>query len=249
MASMHDNNLSAFSTAEWVSVPFEIRPQNVFDQIVTILFDVQECLFLAKQIIQSSEEDSKAYLELQLKGSTQTTISKLIIWEKQFMPVFCHRDTSDPGEDTSTSSTSSSDPTTKPHDLVPSFRFASMPEAALFSLYHAAALVIYQLLVITQDGAELDVEHLNIHTSEILRAYKYVRKVTNKAPTSNLGPIMMVPQLKLAAMWSAGEKDRMMARRMLIRIGQHQSFALGSIWDMPDAYFANVAQYVGTLVR
>lgn len=243
---MYESKLPGFASPEWTSIPFEIHPANIFDQIVTILFDVQSSSAIANDFIHANDHANRIQLESALRTSVRNTRQKLIHWEQQLMPPPSAEGAGDNSADTSSTSSSASSPAQPPphNDDLPSFPFSSMPEAALLSLYHSAYIIVYRLLALTGDGEAGDADRLLMHTQEILRAYKFVRKVTDKGPTSNLGPVMMVPQLKIASLWGSEESDRVMATGFLKRIGQRQSFALGSIWDLPDGYFANVACHV-----
>ncbi|KAH0594398.1 hypothetical protein MHUMG1_07748 [Metarhizium humberi] len=246
IATMYENRLSGFASPEWTGIPFEIHPPNVFDQIVTILFGIQACLATAHGVIQT--RDLAANVEVQLRALAEATVAKLLQWEQQFMPPPTIQEMNGVCED-SWPSASSPSPPTRPsaaHDRFPPAHFTSMPEAALLSLYHAACIVACRLLAVARDDVA-DGDGLLVHTQEIIRAYKFVERVTDKAPTSNLGPVMMVPQLKMASLWGVDESQRVMAMRMLKRVGQHQSFALGDIGDLQDGYFASVASWAVAL--
>ncbi|EFY92447.1 hypothetical protein MAC_01413 [Metarhizium acridum CQMa 102] len=242
---MYENKLSKFASPEWTCIPFEIHPPNVFDQMVTILVDVEACLATAHELIPTHDLAGRAKLEL--RASAEATVAKLLRWERQFVPPLTIQEMNGIFEEKSWPSVPSPSPPTRPdtaHDTFPSSHFASMPEAALLSLYHAACIVVYRLLAAARDDVSADVDRLLMHTREIIRAYKFVERVADKAPTSNLGPVMMVPQLKMASVWGVDESQRVRAMHMLKRVGQHQNFALGDIGDLQDAYFASVASWV-----
>lgn len=246
IATMYENRLSGFASPEWTCVPFEIHPPNVFDQIVTILFDVQACLATAHGLTRTHGFAARA--KVQLRALAEATVAKLWQWEQQFMPPSTIQEMNGVCKDGWPSASSPSPPTgpSAAHDRFPPAHFTSMPEAALLSLYHAACIVACRLLAVARDDVA-DGDGLLVHTQEIIRAYKFVERVTDKAPTSNLGPVMMVPQLKMASLWGVDESQRVMAMRMLKRVGQHQSFALGDIGDLQDGYFASVASWAVAL--
>jgi hypothetical protein len=243
---MYESKLPNFADSDWTCIPFELHPPNLFDQIVTILFDVQSCLAIANIMIQANDDADRPRLESHLRTLAGNTKSKLVYWEQQLMPPSSIEDASNDFANPLPSCSSSVSPPAQPHTLhgpnTP-IQFVNMPEAALLSLYHAAYIIVLRLLALAGEHQVVDHDPITRHTQEILRAYKFVRKVTGKGPTSTLGPVMMVPQLKIASLWGAEECHREMATSLLKRIGQRQSYALGSIWDSPDAYFANVASY------
>ncbi|KAK2595208.1 hypothetical protein QQS21_007061 [Conoideocrella luteorostrata] len=235
IAAMQQDRVSIFSSLEWMTVPFEVQPANIFDFIVTILINVQSCLSVGNKLLQN--DTRRASLEPHLKQLLHQTTSKLNKWEKEFLPLMTNfsSDAMLPSSRVDTHESRS--------NLHPQILFNSLPEAALLSLYHAASLVVAGLSALAHPTMATDRNHQQIHTQEIFRACDFISSNSDSEPSSKLGPIMMVPQLKMAALWSVDEHDRNAATCMLIQIGTKRHFALEGIWHRSAGYFAGVASY------
>ncbi|PNP43712.1 hypothetical protein TGAMA5MH_04685 [Trichoderma gamsii] len=122
------------------------------------------------------------------------------------------------------------------HFMLP---YTDIPSAALVSLYDAANISLLRLLHLVSPTASLYDARIQQHTQSILSAHEMIIAKSSSEP--GRGSIMMVQQLKIAALWSSSSQQRAVAVKML------QGFRKGGFAGISapsHEYFADVAAYI-----
>jgi hypothetical protein len=230
---MADNRLHPFASPQWTTIPFERHPKLIFDNLVGVLFAVLRCLSTADQLIVSDSKNT-GELQVQLSNLIQSARRQLSEWRSEAMFYASLKEdqitpASETGEDTATSL----DPR---HFILP---YTDIPTAALVSFYDAANIIVLRLLHLVSPTAFLYDARIQHHTQSILSAHEMISEKSSSEP--GRGSIMMVQQLKIAAMWSSSSQQRAEAVRML------QGFRKGGFAGISapsHEHFADVAAYI-----
>lgn len=231
---MADNRLHPFASPQWTTIPFEKHPKLIFDNLVDVLFAVLRCLSTANDLI-ASDISSANQLQTKLGNHIQDARLHIHAWRSEAM--FCtslkEEDQSPSVSETEQDITTSLDPR---HFMIP---YTDIPTASLVSLYDAANVIVLRLLHLVSPTASLYDSRIRQHTKSILSAHEMFGEKFSSAP--GRGSIMMVQQLKIAALWSSSLQQRAVAVRML------QGFRKGGFAGISapsNEYFADVAAYV-----
>lgn len=232
---MAENEVSAFASEAWMTIPFEIYPKLVFDQLIDALFGVQRCLSVASQLIRSAEHEA-CELVTKLDKLLQDAMFQMHEWWSGCISsgVFGQTKLME-GSNSRTESIFSVD---LKEPLLP---FTNIPAAALSSLYDAANLIIFRLSHLVSPSAALYDMRIQKHAQSILSAYHFIIAASGPAP--DRGSIMMVLQLKVVSLWSSSSQQRALALEML-QGEKVQGGGLSDVAAVSHEYFADVAAHI-----
>lgn len=231
---MADNRLHPFASSQWTTIPFENHPKLIFDNLVDVLFAVLRCLSTANDLIASDINDAHQ-LQAELGILIQDARLQIHEWrlEAMFYTSLKEEDQSPSVSETEYDVAKSLDPR---HFMLP---YTDIPSAALVSLYDAANIIVLRLLHLVSHTASLYNARIQQHTQSILSAHEMISEKFTSKP--GRGSIMMVQQLKIAALWSSSSQQRAVAVSML------QGFRRGGFAGISapsHEYFADVAAYI-----
>lgn len=232
---MTQNEETAFASAEWMAIPFEVHPKMIFDQLIDILFAVQKCLLVANKLIRTVDEDATE-LMTDLDELIQDAMLQIHGWWIGFISSGGFRDAT--GKKTFGFETNPDLWCGLKEPLLP---YTNIPEAALSSLYDAANVIILRLLHLVSASAAFYNLRVQNHAQSILSANHFINATSGPAP--DRGSTMMVLQLKVASLWSSSSKQRDMAIAML-HGEKVQAGGLSDISSPSDEYFADVAAHI-----
>ncbi|KAM0519014.1 hypothetical protein ACHAPE_004005 [Trichoderma viride] len=232
VAAMADNRLHPFASPQWTTIPFESHPKLIFDNLVDVLFAVLICLSTANQLIASDANNSR---ELQAELSKLIHSARLQIheWKSEALFYVSLKEDQIPSVSDTEDAATSLDPR---YFMLP---YTDIPSAALVSLYDAANIIVLRLLHLLSPTASLYDARIRQHTQSILSAHEMISEKSRSEP--GRGSIMMVQQLKIAALWSSSSQQRSAAVKML------QGFQKGGFAGISapsHEYFADVAAYI-----
>lgn len=233
VAAMAENRLHPFASPQWTTIPFESHPKLIFDKLVDVLFAVLRCLSTATLLIASDVNNAR---ELQEELSKLIQSARLQIHEWRLEAMFyvsLKEDQSPSVSEPEDDAAASLDPRSF---MLP---YTDIPSAALVSLYDAANLIVLRLLHLVSPTASLYDARIQQHTQSILSAHDMISDKSSSEP--GRGSIMMVQQLKIAALWSSSSQQRAPAVNML------QGFRKGGFAGISapsHEYFADVAAYI-----
>lgn len=230
---MADNRLHPFASPQWTTIPFESHPKLTFDNLVDVLFAVLRCLSTANRLI-ASDANNKRELQIELGNLIQDARLRIHQWRSEAMFYVSLKEDQSP---------SISDPEEDPaksldarHFMLP---YTDFPSAALVSLYDAANIIVLRLLHLVSPTASSYDARIQQHTQSVLSAHEMISEKSRSEP--GRGSIMMVQQLKIAALWSSSSQQRAAAVKML------QGFQKGGFAGISapsHEYFADVAAYI-----
>ncbi|GFP52821.1 beauvericin cluster-specific repressor BEA4 [Trichoderma asperellum] len=234
VAAMADNRLHPFASPQWTTVPFEKHPKLIFDHLIDVLFAVLRCLSTANDLI-SSDVNHTRQLQAKLNNLIQDARLQIHEWRSEAMFYTTGRqdDQSASVSETEQDIATSLDPR---HFMLP---YTDIPSAALVSFYDAANIIVLRLLHLVSPTASLYNARIRQHTQSILSAHEMISE--KSSPEPGRGSIMMVQQLKIAALWSASSQQRAVAVNML-RGFRKGGFA--GISAPSHEYFADVATHI-----
>jgi hypothetical protein len=233
---MADNRLHSFASPQWTTIPFENHPKLIFDKLVDILFAVQRCLATANRLIASDIDDAHQ-LQIELGILIQDARLQIQEWRSESMLYVPLKEEQDDQETPLLTNeddiATSSDPR---HFMLP---YTDVPSAALISLYDAANIIVLRLLFLVSPTAASYDSRVRQHTQSILSAHEMISAKSSSVPGRS--SIMMVQQLKIAALWSSSSQQRAVAVNML------QGFRKGGFAGISapsHEYFADVAAHI-----
>lgn len=233
VAAMADNRLHPFASPQWTMIPFESHPKLIFDNLVDVLFAVLRCLSTANHLISSGASNTRE-LQAELGNLIQDARLQIHEWRSEAMfYVSLKGDQSPSVTETEADVATSLDPR---HFMLP---YTDIPSAALVSLYDAANIIVLRLLHLVSPTASLYDARIQQHTQSILSAHEMISEKFSSEP--GRGSIMMVQQLKIAALWSSSSQQRAAAVKML------QGFRKGGFAGISapsHEYFTDVAAYI-----
>lgn len=230
---MAENELHPFASPPWTTVPFATHPKVTFDKLVDILFAAQRCLSIANRLI-TCEIDDAHKLKTELRTLIQDAMFQIQQWHSECV---LSQEALKRGEKPVSVSdddfTTSSDPR---HFLLP---YTDVPSAALVSLYDAANIILLRLLHLVSPTAASHDARVRQHTQSILSAHDMVTVAPSSVPGRS--SIMLVLQLKVAALWSSSSRQRAVAVKMLKGF---QDGGFAGISAPSHEYFADVVAYI-----
>ncbi|CAM1508677.1 Fc.00g055250.m01.CDS01 [Cosmosporella sp. VM-42] len=235
VAAMAENEVPAFASLEWMTIPFQIHPKLIFDRLIDALFAVLSCLSLSTQLIRTWG-DNLHESTTRLDTLVRSTMQKIKEWwsecissgsfgETELMRTRCYE-----GEFGSSGEFD--------HLLLP---YTNVPEAAIASIYDTANIIILRLLYLVSPSAASYDAHVQRHGQSILCANQFVNATSGPEP--DRGSIMMVLQLKVVSLWSSSLQQRDMAASML-NGGKVQNGGLADISVISHEYFAGAAAHI-----
>ncbi|KAL7813346.1 hypothetical protein V8C26DRAFT_421738 [Trichoderma gracile] len=239
VAAMADNELHAFASPEWTTIPFEVQPKLIFDRLVDILFGVQRCLSIASRLI-ASKADQKDLLKHELALSIENTRLQIRQWRSEALSyASCkegqpYQEASEPVAD---AQLATSDSNCRPFMLP----YSDIASAALVTLYDAANVVVLRLLCLVSPGAATHNARIQQHSESILSAHVMIKPSSCSVPGRS--SIMLVQQLKTVALWSPSARQRALAIRML-QGQEYQNRGFADISAPSNKYFAHVAAHI-----
>lgn len=232
---MAENEVPAFASPAWMTIPFEIYPKMIFDQLIDVLFAVQRCLSVASELIKSTRHDARE-LRTKLDKLLQDAMFQMHQWWSGCILGGIFGQTKLMHEPSFN---------TKPNfscDLKESLLpFTNIPAAALCSLYDAANVIMLRLShLVSPSAASYDIR-IQKHAQSILSAYHFIIAASGPAP--DRGSIMMVLQLKVVSLWSPSSQQRALALGML-QGEKMQGGGLSDVGAVSHEYFADVAAHI-----
>lgn len=239
MAAMAENELHPFASPQWTTIPFETRPKLIFDKLVDILFAVQRCLSIASRLITSSTADEAHQLMHELDTLIRDARLQIHQWRLEGL-IYAFRkeeqeDQEKPDHIADADLTTSSDP----RDFM--LPYTDVPSAAIVTLYDTANVILLRLLCLVSPTAASYNARIRHHTQSILSAHAMITAASGSVPGRS--SIMMVQQLKTAALWSPSSQQRAVAVKLLQgQIIQNRGFA--DISAPSHEYFADVAAHI-----
>ncbi|KAL6874481.1 hypothetical protein HDV57DRAFT_231850 [Trichoderma longibrachiatum] len=238
VAAMAENELHAFASPEWTSIPFETQPKLIFDRLVDILFAAQRCLSAASRLIASKAEHIDL-IKYELDLVIQDARLQLRQWRSEALPYAARQDgqqyqeISEPVADTRLATSSD-----RLHFLLP---YSDVASAALVTLYDAANIIVLRLLCLVSPEAASHNARIRQHSGSILSAHTMFQTTPGSVPGRS--SIMLVQQLKTVALWSPSARQRALAVQMLRgQTTQNRGFA--DIAAPSNEYFAHVAAHI-----
>ncbi|ETS03244.1 hypothetical protein M419DRAFT_75696 [Trichoderma reesei RUT C-30] len=238
VAAMADNELHAFASPEWTTIPFEIQPKLIFDRLVDILFGIQKCLSIASRLI-TSKSDQRDLLKHELALSIQNARLQIRQWRSEALSYAPRKDgqqyqeASEPVADAQIAASADG-----LHFMLP---YSDIASAALVTLYDAANVIVLRLLCLVSPGAASHNERIQHHSESILSAHAMIKPSSCSVPGRS--SIMLVQQLKAVALWSTSARQRALAIRML-QGQQSQNRGFADIAAPSNQYFAHVAEHI-----
>lgn len=204
-----------------MTIPFEIYPKGLFDQLVDILFSLLPCLTMASRLVESGTDEIHVR-NSELRVSILDIILRLYNWWARCMTVM---NLGDFNTDICTNVTAP-DTENLPFrpDHFPLLPQSNMPTAAGGALYDAANIITFRLLVLTSPPARLYEPRIQGHAQSILSAMKFIS--TLPSPLSNRGFTMVGFPLQVLETWCP--------------LG-HTDFPSRAA---PNGLFANIAAYL-----
>ncbi|KAI5459131.1 hypothetical protein BGZ63DRAFT_360575 [Mariannaea sp. PMI_226] len=232
VASMAENEVPAFASYEWMTIPFEIYPKMIFDQLIDILYTVQKCISVANELIKLRGNETTALMK-KLDKLIQGTMIQMHQWWSKCLSSGIFRES----KKTQAWSLASMLDNSKEPPLLP---FDNVQAAALSSLYDAANIIILRLLFFVSPLAASYDLRVRQHAESIFASNHLINAASGPAP--DRGSIMMVLQLKIVSLWSSASQQRTTAARML----QGEKYQGGGLSDISTVsqYFADVAAYI-----
>ncbi|KAK1252214.1 hypothetical protein MKX08_003401 [Trichoderma sp. CBMAI-0020] len=232
VAAMADNRLHPFASLQWTTVPFENHPKLIFDNLVDVLFVVLKCLSTANHLIASDASNTRE-MQAELGSLIQDARLQIHEWRSEAIFYVSLKEDHSPSVSETEDVATSLDPR---HFMLP---YTDIPSAALVSLYDAANMIVLRLLHLVSPTASLYDARIQQHTQSILSAHEMISEKSSSEP--GRGSIMMVQQLKIAALWSSSSQQRAAAVKTL------QGFRKGGFAGISapsHEYFADVAAYI-----
>ncbi|KAJ4184015.1 hypothetical protein NW767_013358 [Fusarium falciforme] len=226
VAAMTENEVPVFASQDWMTIPFQVYPKLIFDQLIDVLFNLLKCLSVADQLIKS---DSGGDLRSTLDALIRDSMLQASQWwsgciENNPFGQISPKQGCGPGEG----------------QLL--LTHTSVPAAALCSLYETANLVTFRLLhLVSPLASSQDDLCARQHAQSILLASHFIDEMSGPAP--DRGSIMITLQLKVVSLWSPSSEQRNMALDLLQR-EKHQGGGLSDISAVSHEYFADVAAYI-----
>ncbi|KAJ3548118.1 hypothetical protein NM208_g1152 [Fusarium decemcellulare] len=236
IAAMTENKVSAFASPTWTTIPFEIHPKLVFDQLIDALFNVQKCLWVADQLIKSVTDIGTSELVMELNSLMLDAMFQLHQWYLGCISSGRFGE-SDLIQSSNPKAVSALLP--GPKELL--LPYQNVPTAALSSLYDSANIIILRLLHLVSPEAASHDARVWQHAQSILSAYDFINATCGPGP--DRGSIMMVAQLKVVSLWSLSSQQRDTAAGML----QGERVQAGGLSDISAAsnqYFADLAAHI-----
>ncbi|KAL6900024.1 hypothetical protein GGI43DRAFT_55311 [Trichoderma evansii] len=234
VAAMADNRLHPFASRQWTTIPFENHPKLIFDNLVDVLFAALRCLSAANDLI-ASDINHMQQLQAKLSNHIQDAMLQIHAWRSEAM-FYTSLKEEDQGPSVSEAEEDLATSLDTRHFMIP---YTDIPSAALVSLYDAANIIVLRLLHLVSPTASLYDSRIRLHTESILSAHELFSEKFSTEP--GRGSIMMVQQLKIAALWSSSSQQRAVAVRML------QGFRKGGFAGISapsNEYFADVAAHI-----
>ncbi|KAL7786967.1 hypothetical protein V8C37DRAFT_285548 [Trichoderma ceciliae] len=236
VAAMAENELHPFASPQWMTIPFQNHPKLIFDRLVDILFAVQRCLSTANRLTTSNAADTH-HLKTELDILIQDARLQIQEWRSEC--IFYVTLKGEQQDQKKAVPTVEGGFATSPDPRGFLLPYTDVLSAALVSLYDAANVIVYRLLhLVSSTAASYDLR-IRQHTQSILSAHEMIKATPSSVPSR--GSIMMVQQLKIAALWSPSSQQRAVAVNML---QEHQKGGFAGISAPSREYFAPVAAHV-----
>lgn len=224
VAAMTENEVPVFASQNWMTIPFQIYPKLIYDQLIDILFSVLKCLSVANRLVKSD-------LGSNLRSTLDALIRNTMLQASQWW-----------AECTETSVFGQISPKQGygPEEGQLLLIHTSVPAAAICSLYDAANIITLRLSHLVSPSSSYDL-CVRQHAQSILSASHFIGLVSGPVP--DRGSIMITLQLKIVSLWSPSSEQRSMALGLL----QRDKLRVGGLSDISAAsheYFADVAAYI-----
>lgn len=221
---MTENEVPVFASPDWMTIPFQVYPKLIFDQLIDVLFNLLKCLSFADQLIKS---DSSSNLRSTLDANIRDCMLQASQWWLGCI------ENSPFGQISPKQECGSDEGQLLTH--------TSVPAAALCSLYDAANMIAFRLSHLVSSSASSHDLNARQHAESILSASHFIDEVSGPAP--DRASIMITLQLKVVSLWSPSSEQRNMALALLQR-DKHQGGGLSDISAVSNEYFADVAAYI-----
>ncbi|KAI8665485.1 Zn(2)-C6 fungal-type domain-containing protein [Fusarium sp. Ph1] len=225
VAAMTENEVPVFASQDWMTVPFQVYPKLIFDQLIDVLFNLLKCLSVADQLI---KPDSSGNLRSTLDALIRDSMLQASQWWSGCI-------------ENSPFGQVSPKQGCGPDEGQLLRTYTSVPAAALCSLYDAANMITFRLLHLVSSSAPSHDLNVRQHAESILSASHFIDEVSGPAP--DRGSIMITLQLKVVSLWSPSSEQRNMALALLQR-DKHRGGGLSDIATVSHEYFADVAAYI-----
>lgn len=217
-----------------MTVPFQHHPKEAFDELIDVLFSTQKNLKAADGLRQVADDTSYTTTRLELIDDVVETHHLLEQWRKRH-----HK----------TMALETVRSIVRQYDApLPSDRQNVLghqetwlvPAAALMALEDVATMINATLLQATGGG---DIIEKDDPTQgwDILRASYFVRAVPGAS--KDMGPMMILPPLKIASIWSTDDNVRKLAQAELEHDPATKG-ALGSLAQQDAGFFAPLATHL-----
>lgn len=225
---MEDESLYVFSTSpDWRTVPYQPRSTELFDNLLHVLFTMQQCLTMAKACRELTGSLEAMNDKQDFGILLQDTWRKLWEWNETYAsgsPFFELRQML----------------VNISHDGIaklPPPEPWMVPIMALLALFNGSILVCSQLAKIIQNSFDVTPEELTSLGMQAVVATQLVNKV--QGASKDMGPLMMLPALKIVSLWSPDEAIRSLAQKEL----DADTAQRGVMQDIAQSqgYFAGIA--------
>lgn len=226
---MENRKVPTFASDKWMSTPFKYQPKTTFDTLTDILFKLQQCLVEFDEIrLLGLSEDSSETRQQNLGVDAESILLQLRNWERDLLADYIFQ------------SLLVGDIKPPKLDLA-SLAKTSVSAAALISLFHSANVVIFRILMAI---GNLDIHNTTTcynHALAVLHASHFVGSVPGA--TRDLGPIMLVPQLKIVSLWAPDVQLRQQAQNIL-EMENLRPGAFANVAKSSGGYFSALAKYL-----
>lgn len=225
---MEDESLYIFSTSkDWRTVPYQSHSTELFDNLLHILFTMQQCLVMARTCRETTGSLSELNDKQDFSTLLQDTWRQLWDWNETY---------------------ASASPFLELRQLLVHLSKVGIakqppepwmvPMMALLALFNASVIVCSQLSKTTQTSFDITCEKLTSLGMEAVVATELVSDV--QGASKDMGPLMMLPALKMVSIWSPDETIRRLAQKGL----DADTAQRGVMQDIAQSqgYFAGVAQ-------
>lgn len=234
LVAMESESRLCLASPEWMTVPFHRYPKEPFDELIDVLFLTQKCLKMADELRQVQGVPD-TITRIELATDITDAYSKLEKWQKKHQEHVSLQTIRSLLRKYDNSSQSVSH-----HSLARYKETWLVPAVALIALVDVATMINGMLLhaiqgtcIVEQDDAA--------QGWDIIRASHLVKSIAGAS--KDMGPMMVLPSLKVASIWSSEEEVRKTAQ-IELELDPATKGALGSLAEQGTGFFASLATYI-----
>jgi hypothetical protein len=201
---MTTNKVHAFMFEPWMTIPFEKRPKNLWDELVDILLLLPKCLISSEQFLQQGRQESSG-IGRELRDSVLSLASALSRWRLKYPHA----------EDSLRPSHLDSDN--------PEGKYPYDAAMALVTVFDAANVIAFSLLLLVSPSAFHPSHNYNaqLHAQSVLSTDAYLD--SNYITVPGGGSLLMAFALKILSLWAPLQQQRDYAIKKLQSWDPHET--------------------------